>query len=235
MVDRRSVAFIGPCLSGPLGDEVREACRGLQIEPPARRGDVLRVLASRPDAILVLDGYYYTTPAVSHKEILYALEAGVRVVGASSMGALRAAELAPWGMEGIGRVATWFLEGRLDGDDEVALLHASADAGYRTLTIALVEVRHALSVLHDAQVTSRAESFLNELKALAFTERNERRVREAAERHFGIELARSLMAALNSDSVKQRDAIEALQTLRTSPRGERPQAVAVASTGYLNV
>jgi hypothetical protein len=234
MVDRTPVAFIGPCLSGPLCNEVREACSGFRIEPPARRGDVLRVLAGRPEAILLLDGYYYTTPSVSHKEILYALAAGVRVAGASSMGALRAAELAPWGMEGIGRVATWFLEGRLDGDDEVALLHAPSDAGYRILTLALVEVRHALSALDDAPVASRTEPFLSELKTLAFDKRDEGRVREAAERHFGIDPARLLMAALNRDSVKQRDAIKALQALRTSPRGKRPQAVAVASTGYLN-
>lgn len=232
-LDGRPVAFIGPCLSGPLGDQVREACDGFRIEPPARRGDVLRALAGRPEAILLLDGLYYTTPAVSHKELLYALEAGVRVVGASSLGALRAAELAPWGMEGIGRVFAWFSEGRLDGDDEVALLHATAESGYWGLTLALVEVRHALSAL-GSEATSPSEPFLSEIKSLAFDQRDERRIRQAAERHFGMEGARSLMAALESDSVKQQDAIEALRAVRSSPRGERRQPVAGPTTGYLN-
>ncbi len=234
MLDGRPVAWIGPCLHGPLGEAVRQACEGFRIEPPARRGDVLRALASRPAAVLLLDGTYYTTPAVSHKEILYALEAGVRVVGASSMGALRAAELAPWGMEGIGRVFAWFQEGRLEGDDEVALLHAPADAGYRGWTIALVEVRHALAALAGAPLAGCAEPFLDELKSLAFDQRDERRVHQAAERHFGLEWAQALLAALHSNSVKQRDAIEALEAVRSSPHRERRPTVAVAATGYLN-
>ncbi|MCK7501323.1 MAG: TfuA-like protein [Comamonadaceae bacterium] len=35
--------------------------------------------------------------------MIYALEAGAKVLGASSMGALRASELDIYGMEGIGR------------------------------------------------------------------------------------------------------------------------------------
>ena len=68
-----------------------------------------------------LDGYYYTVPSVTHKELLYALDAGVRVIGASSLGALRAVELAPFGRDGAGKVFEAYRSGTLDGDDEVAL------------------------------------------------------------------------------------------------------------------
>ena len=41
---------------------------------------------------------------MAHREILAAVRKGVRVVGASSMGALRAAEMDTLGMTGIGEV-----------------------------------------------------------------------------------------------------------------------------------
>ncbi len=54
--------------------------------------------------LLLIDGYFHQVPSVQHKEILYALHQGLAVFGCSSMGALRAAELADFGMVGIGRV-----------------------------------------------------------------------------------------------------------------------------------
>ena len=56
-------------------------------------------------AIGLVDGYFGGAAAVWHKEILYALSLGVRVLGASSMGALRAAECAAYGMEPVGEIA----------------------------------------------------------------------------------------------------------------------------------
>ena len=44
-------------------------------------------------------------------------------MGASSMGALRAAELSQFGMVGIGEVYQAFKLGRLEDDDEVAIVH----------------------------------------------------------------------------------------------------------------
>ena len=61
--------------------------------PPVAQGDVLRALAHQPRLIGIIDGYFDTVPAVWHKEILYAMERGVHVFGASSIGALRAVEL----------------------------------------------------------------------------------------------------------------------------------------------
>ncbi len=71
-----------------------------------------------------------------------ALESGVRVFGASSMGALRAAELAPFGMVGVGQVFAWVKDGSAD-DADVALLHADAEHAYRPLTVPQVSVRFA--------------------------------------------------------------------------------------------
>jgi hypothetical protein len=81
---------------------------------------------------------------VLHKELLYALDAGVRVLGAASMGALRAAELWPYGMEGVGEVYARLRSEAIERDDEVAVVHGPAEAGFRATSVALVAIRVAL-------------------------------------------------------------------------------------------
>src|SRR5207244_1996778 len=83
-------------------------------------------------------------PAVWHKEILWALSQGVHVFGAASMGALRAAELAAFGMEGVGAVFEAFRDGHLTDDDEVTVVHGPATSGYRALSEAMVNIRFTL-------------------------------------------------------------------------------------------
>lgn len=103
-----------------------------------RASVVSAVEQHHPAAIGVIDGVFLQDLSVWHKELLYAMEKGVAVFGASSMGALRAAELAPFGMRGVGEVYRQYAEGRLNDDDEVAVVHASSDAGHRKITEPMV-------------------------------------------------------------------------------------------------
>jgi translation initiation factor 1 (eIF-1/SUI1) len=146
------VAFLGPSLSP------REARRiaPCTVLPPARQGDVWRALARRPAAIALVDGRFESTPSVWHHELLDALDAGVAVFGGASMGALRAVELAAHGMVGVGRIFGWYRDGAVEGDDEVALLHAGPEHGFRALTLPLVQVRHAAEAALAAGVLPRA-------------------------------------------------------------------------------
>ena len=79
---------------------------------------------------MLIDGLFDASPAVRHKELLQLMARGVPVIGAASMGALRAAELAPFGMIGVGRIFTAYAAGALVGDDEVALLHGPEELGW---------------------------------------------------------------------------------------------------------
>ena len=138
--------FLGPTL--PVDAAQRILARAAYL-PPAAVGDVYllaRRLAGRrrPARIAIVDGYFERMAAVWHKEILYALEQGIAVYGASSMGALRAAELHPYGMIGVGRVFADFRAGRLTDDDEVAVAHAPAEYGYAGISEAMVNVRAGL-------------------------------------------------------------------------------------------
>jgi len=90
--------------------------------PPIRREDLISAIALKPKVIGIIDGLFFQNAAVGHREILSALRAGIRVIGASSMGALRAAELESFGMEGIGEVFSRYRTGSIESDDEVALI-----------------------------------------------------------------------------------------------------------------
>jgi hypothetical protein len=131
------VVFLGPSL--PVGEARRLlAARYL---PPVRTGDIFRLRRLRPRAVAIVDGLFETTGAVWHKEILFALEDGIPVFGASSMGAIRAAELQPFGMIGLGAIFEAYRDGVYTDDDEVALLHGPAEYGYPPKSEAMVNIR----------------------------------------------------------------------------------------------
>jgi hypothetical protein len=132
-----AVAFLGPSL--PV-DEAKKLFPKALFRAPARQGDVLRALRDQPRAIVLIDGVFESQPSVWHQELRIALSEGVHVLGASSMGALRAVELAPFGMIGIGAVYRGYAERRFTDDADVALLHAAAEHDHRPLTVPLVNV-----------------------------------------------------------------------------------------------
>lgn len=91
--------------------------------PPVKRGDIYDLLEKRDDVeiIGIIDGLFHQSPAVAHKEILEALKRGITVVGGSSMGALRACELYPFGMIGVGKIFEDYKNGVIESDDDVAV------------------------------------------------------------------------------------------------------------------
>ncbi|WP_114394031.1 TfuA-like protein [Oleisolibacter albus] len=145
-----AIIFLGPTLPVSEARQVLPA----DYRPPVSQGDVLRAVMDQPAAIGIIDGYFENVPAVWHKEILFALDRGIPVFGAASMGALRAAELHGFGMVGVGAIFSAFLDGRLEDDDEVAVTHGPAELGYPLLSEAMVNIRRTLSDAHAAGVLS---------------------------------------------------------------------------------
>lgn len=151
--------FLGP--SAPL-DAARAALDATYL-PPARRGDLRAATETHAASRLILiDGYFEQVPSVWHKEILWALDQGIDVWGAASMGALRAAELASFGMRGHGRIFEAYRTGRFapfddpfEDDDEVAVVHGPEEMPH-VATEAMVDVRATLADACDAQVISPA-------------------------------------------------------------------------------
>jgi len=146
--------FIGPTLPAA---EVRARLPDAIVAGPVAAGDVLRLVRRRGVArIAIVDGYFERMAAVWHKELLVALARGIEVWGAASMGALRAAELAPFGMIGVGAVYRAFRRGVLEADDEVAVAHLPAEYGYRTASDALVNLRDGIAAAPGLSARTRA-------------------------------------------------------------------------------
>jgi hypothetical protein len=149
--DPREIAvFLGPTIPRHAASDLLRAT----YLPPVQQGSVYDVARNRPRAIVLIDGYFNWVPAVWHKEILWALAQGIPVYGAASMGALRAAELHSFGMIGFGAVFQDFLTGRLHDDDEVAVVHADASAGFLPFSDALVNIRCTLAAAELQEVIS---------------------------------------------------------------------------------
>lgn len=216
----RIVIFLGPTLER---DAVAAAFAGttirIDVRPPVQRGDVLRLLSDPPNVIAIIDGYFLQRPAVLHKEILLAIEQGIRVIGAASMGALRAAELDTFGMEGIGEVYRMYRAGTIIGDDEVAVLHTIEEGSFRALTIPLINIRYNLrqARIAGALTAALAAAALATAKRIHFTERTVNTILNRLEMQ-GTESAhlRTLRQYLGPGAadLKRLDASRLLRTLR---------------------
>ncbi|WP_329140978.1 TfuA-like protein [Streptomyces sp. NBC_00670] len=176
--------FTGPTL--PADDDVLKGGR-VRVRPPVRHGDLFGLAIAGGDAVVLVDGVYHQHAAVRHKEILALLARGVRVIGAASIGALRAVELEVFGMEPVGRVAEGFRSGRLVGDDEVAVGQDPQDA--TAVTWPLVNVREVLASGVAAGVLERraADEVLEALRAVFYPQRTWAAVRAVCRQRAGAE------------------------------------------------
>jgi hypothetical protein len=167
-----TVVFVGPTLRA---DEVRALLPRAVLAPPVACGDLLGMLRARRhvDRIAIIDGYFEGRAAVWHKEILLALERGIAVYGAASMGALRAAELAAFGMVGVGVIYRAYRRGELVADDEVAVGHAPAELGYTAFCDPLVNIRFGLARAVRARIVRAriADQLLELARARHYRER----------------------------------------------------------------
>ena len=216
-----AVVFLGPTLPRGTAAERLHAT----YLPPARQGDVYRAVRTyRPRAIGLIDGVFLDVPAVWHRELLWALSEGVHLFGAASMGALRAAELAPFGMRGVGRIFDAYQAGQWPGedaafedDDEVAVIHAPAEAGGAPLSDAMVDLRASLDAAVTDGMLDRAgrDALLAAMKALHFPDRSFARMQTAASDVLGDAAAERLCAWLPTGRVAQKrlDALALLDAL----------------------
>lgn len=201
--------FVGPTV--PLA-EAEAILPHATFLPPVAQGDLATLLRYKPDVIGIIDGYFERVPAVWHKEILLALKQGIRVIGSASMGALRAAELASFGMEGIGEIFKWYHDGIIDGDDEVAIRHMPADFGYKPMSDAMVNIR---KTLHAAQQQNLLSSAIhNQLIAIAkstyYAERTYAQIWEQAQKEG---LAVPPLENVQPIDLKKADGLALLHTL----------------------
>jgi len=153
MATKDCVVFTGPSLAC---HEVESIDTRLTCRPPAARGDISKAVRAGARFVGLIDGVFYDRAAVSHREIISAMQSRVTVIGGGSMGALRASELDGFGMIGVGRIYSCFKRGIIEADDEVAV-------GYNPVTFEpisdpLVNIRVAMHLLSEVQLLDRSVS-----------------------------------------------------------------------------
>jgi len=227
MNDRVDLVFLGPSLSL---DEAKEIYPEAIYLPPASMGDVLSAMRKyRPHAIALIDGSFFQTMATYHKELVEALSQGIWVIGASSMGALRAAECAEYGMIGVGAVYEAYASGEIEDDDEVALSHVSEEFGFRPVTEAMVDIRASLAAAEQVGIIDHDEcrDLCARQKSRWFMERNlMTSVEDARELGMAPERVDALARFLRTSrvSLKADDARLAIARLRDLPDSPLPEA-----------
>jgi hypothetical protein len=230
------VVFAGPSLP----PRARPVDPRLQWRPPAIAGDALSVMSDHPGAVVLIDGLFDEWPAIRHKELLSLIADGVPVFGGASMGALRAAELHTLGMIGIGHIFEAYRRGRIDADDEVAVLHGPASFDWTPLTEPLVNVRATLlhAVRRKVIAAADARRLFAAARSIFYKQRTWAVVLEAAEANEGMggDRAESFRAWLPTGHVdlKRRDALACVQAaLRngaiTGPSRPRPPETAFSA------
>jgi hypothetical protein len=135
------IAFVGPSIPR---EEAARLCAGLDLRPPVRRDELYREREKGAWGFLIIDGVFMQEDAVSPREVVDVLEDGALVVGASSMGALRAAECWPAGAQGAGLIYRLYRRGVLASDEDVAVA-VSADGSDAAVSVPLVNVRYAVA------------------------------------------------------------------------------------------
>ncbi|MGO7986606.1 TfuA-like protein [Rhizobium leguminosarum] len=219
------VVFSGPTLSAAEGRNHLDAI----FLPPVGSGDVVRAVAKyAPSAIALIDGVFGQAPAIRHKEIMWAMSRGVRMYGASSIGALRAAELAPQGMVGHGLIYRYYRRNPLADDADVTVPMAPPELGSQALGEALIDIRLTLKSAERNGIISEQLRRLLEASArsIHFRDRSFSKILAAATRKdTKYSKLGSLSTWLRSGVVKQKksDAESLLQLISLGTHRSQPE------------
>lgn len=154
----------------------------------------------------------------------------MRVIGAASIGVLRAAELSTCGMVGVGEVFRSYASGAVEGDDEVAV--GQLDGGDpRSVTWPLVNLRQVLefAVAVGTITQEKAGGVFEELRAVYYPHRSLTAVvvtsRRLGAEEFGLWLKARLAEDAHFGDVKRSDALQALNVALELDGTPAPPAV----------
>jgi TfuA protein len=212
------IVFVGPSLDTEKARKRLEA----DYRPPAKKGDLIRLIMSLDDketVVGLIDGYflldYPPTPIEVYQLII---RHNTVVIGSSSIGALRAVELERFGMIGVGKIFQLFKTGRLDADDEVAVTF-SQDL-YHLQSEAMVDIRYNLYLsLRKGFIDKETKYAITKVaKDIYFPFRTYHNIVEETIRRYPIldDKVRRFEAYIfkNRKSLKEKDALKLIEYIR---------------------
>jgi hypothetical protein len=215
----KTIVFSGPSIAEA---EVHQLAACTHA-PPIKRGDL--AAAGDYDLFVILDGEFGQNLSVSPKEILAVLDKGKTVIGAASMGALRASELDRSGMIGVGWVYDYFRRCAVRRDADVAVVYAPFD--FKPMTVPMVDLEYWMEQTSAAGPIRNRERalLLKTARDIFFAERTPDRLMDALRRAVGGDTLDALLASSGGTipNVKSIDAAEAVR-LSASLAGRHQRA-----------
>ena len=197
--------------------DVRRVLPDARVAPPIERGQLASDVADGVHVIGLVDGVFHQSLAVAPGEILDAMRAGLKVFGASSMGALRAAELAPHGMIGVGEIVGHIAQRRYFRDDFLA--QAFSPDLTKVVALPFIDFYFNVNRLVDrGQLTARRGcALLRVYRELHYLDRNNAALRDRLRGRFpvGDPIHAAADRAIGSmGSQKKRDGLAMLRAIR---------------------
>lgn len=196
----RVIVFAGPSLPSSYQHPL------VELRPPAKRGDLRPYIGKTDILVVLIDGFFFHNPGLTHLEIIELLQGGSSMIGAASMGALRAAEVRMPHCIGMGAVYDALVAGFFTDDSELAVGVSPMD--YSSITISLIDVRAILALQSEISPDhSELYEALRLAKGIHFLDRTRSQLARAWS-HACPKIAASLVSLLsdNNHSLKRYDA-----------------------------
>ncbi len=187
--------------------------------PPACQGDLVRAFNEyKPNQIVLIDGFFESTPSVWHKDILYLISKGVRVYGSSSMGALRASELHEFGMIGHGAIFEKYKAGEIEDDDEVAVFYGPKEINYPSLSEAMVNIRSTVNYVISLKLISDqlGQEIIDTAKSMFYKTRTYNNILELMDVSEHTRESSKKILEENRIDQKKNDAISLLEIIKSN-------------------
>ena len=209
------IIYTGLSLPFDEAKEILDSSENVEViyKRPVKRGDLSLALKENPDIIGIIDGVFHQSSAVGHKEILNVINNGIKVYGASSMGALRASELDTLGMTGIGYVYNQYASGEVDSDDDVAVMLDSETL--EALSVPLINMKYVFTnaVTENIITEEEKDELLLIAKKTFYPKRNY--AQTLAESDLDSETKGNLIDFIReSADIKKEDAKELIKTIK---------------------
>ena len=214
----KPIVYLGPTLRREEAIKILDA----DYRDPAKKGDFLMLSQDSDEKKYVgfIDGVFlhdYPPPPIEVYHL--ATRKNIELIGASSLGALRAVELEKFGMKGIGKIFQLYKNGVINADDEVAVTFVRGSNLLQSE--AMIDIRFNLFLAYKRGIITNEtkKRFAKIAKRIYFPFRNYQDLINLAQQQFPsiyneIESFRSYILK-NRDSLKARDAIKLLKYLKT--------------------
>ena len=221
----KPIVFIGPSLAIEKARKIFNA----DYRPSAKKGDFLRLLACLNDddrtIVGLVDGLFLQDYPPTPIEVFQLLiKKNILVLGAASLGALRAVELEKYGMIGIGKIFELYKKNKIAADDEVAVTFTEETQHIQSE--AMIDIRYNLFIaLRKGVIDENAKrAAVRVAKSMYFPDRNyEDIIDETKRRHPSLsdylESFRSYISK-NRQSLKEQDAIKLVNYAKMKYEGE---------------